>query len=424
MTSKILDQIIVLITYCLFVLIYSYIVVVDYRFGGFNFERSEFDYVVILLLVIFTYYLPINKKNIIYLYHVISIYFILLPAAVLTLYGGENIIHFFIIFFGTSMVPIFYHLFKIHQSNTHIRSREINLYFFIIFMYGVLLWSAYVSGFNFNLDFSKVYEYRFDFNESITFPLNYILPFAGGPLASFLAVYYFGQKKKVNLLLILSASVFLYGFTSHKSFMFGPIFSIIIYIFLLSKHDLSKLLGILLIALSLVTLLSDGELAIISGSMFGNRVVFLPVGIAYQYMKEFNDVGYMYWAESKVGFGLFESPLVIDSANYIAKIMTGSDRISANVGWLASGYMNLGIFGVFIYSAIIGFAISRFDVLSKYFGVGILTASFSQPLFSLITSIDLFTWLLTGGILMFILVLQVIIFNNMVKTEISPARIA
>ena len=422
MTSKIIDQLVVLLLYCAFILLYIHVIIGNYEFGGFYFESSDSDYIVIPLLILFTYFLPENKNNLIYVYWVLSIYFMLLPAAVLTVCGGKSLMHFLVIFFGTGMVPIFYHTFKRRGSNIDIRARILNLHLLTIFLYGVLLWSAYVANFSFNLNFSKVYDYRFDFNASIGFPLNYILPFAAGPLASFLAVYYFGLKKKTNLLLVLIASLLLYGFTSHKSFMFGPVFSIIIYIFMASGYDLTKLLGILLLTLSSLALFLSDELGVIFGSIFANRLIFIPAGITYEYIREFSELGYIYWAESKVGLGLFISPLAINSVNHIAEIMTGNDKISANVGWLANGFMNLGFVGVFGYSMIIGFIISRVDAWSKCFGVGILAASFGQPLLSLITSIDLFTWLLTGGIMPFMLVLWIFIRKPKINNEIITAE--
>ena len=119
----------------------------------------------------------------------------------------------------------------------------------------------------------------------------------------------------------------------------------------------------------------------------------------------FSKIDYLYWAESKIGLGLSESPLHLNSVNYIGEIMTGDPSIGANVGWMANGYMNFGIFGVFIYGILIPFFLVLIDRMSSNFKNGILLATFSAPYFFLITSSDLFTWLLTGGILPMLIIL-------------------
>lgn len=112
--------------------------------------------------------------------------------------------------------------------------------------------------------------------------------------------------------------------------------------------------------------------------------------------------------------GLSSSPISINSVHYIAQIMTGDCKIGANVGWIANGYMNLGITGIVIYSAMLGVLFSLIDQFSYRLGDTILIAAFSAPILNIVSSNDLLIALLTGGVLPFMIILWILQKNRFI----------
>ena len=85
---------------------------------------------------------------------------------------------------------------------------------------------------------------------------------------------------------------------------------------------------------------------------------------------------------------------------------------SANNGFVSSGYAQAGMFGVFLYTVIIGWLLKCIDFLSTksryplWFSLILVV----NPLKTLMLSSDLFTTLLTHGLLISIMLLM--LFNN------------
>ncbi len=270
--------------------------------------------------------------------------------------------------------------------------------------------------FRFNLLFENVYDYRFDFNDSLSFPLNYLLPLAGGPVMSYLAVINYARRHWLWLMVVLSFSVMFYAFSTHKVFLFTPLLAIFIYILVARKTNLFWALAVAFAAGGFLALYASGSLSELVGSAFANRILFIPTQIHYAFFSEFEKVGYLLWAESRITFGLVKSPLAINSVNHIAELMTGNDSIGANVGWIANGYMNMGIWGIMLYALMISILLLVIDTLALNFDKVLLLAAFSVSVFMLITSSDLLTLLLTGGVLP-MLAFLIFIINISKKTD-------
>jgi hypothetical protein len=347
----------------------------------------------------------------------------MLPAAVLQAIQGSDLLGMMLIAFGVSMVPIFYKIIdsatekKYKKNSTTINKKSIAL---LPMLFAVIVLSALALhvNFKFNLSFESVYDYRFDFNDSLSFPLNYLLPLAAGPVMSYLAVVSFARRYWIWLIVTLSFSVTFYAFSTHKAFLFMPLLAIYIYIIVVKATNLYVALAVAIAAGGFFALYTSGSLGDLVGGAFVNRVLFIPTQIHYAFFSEFDKIGYLLWAESRITFGLVESPLAINSVNHIAQLMTGDAAIGANVGWIANGYMNMGIWGIMLYGLMISILLLFIDRLALNFEKMILLSAFGVSMFMMITSSDLLTLLLTGGVLPMLLLLMLMVKISRVKTQI------
>lgn len=430
LTSKTFQVLIGLTIYFLLCDLYREIVVPVYSFGGFDLARESCHALVVPVLFLLLAVMPANVRNINDLFLLISFYFLLLPAAVLCALQGSDFIVFTLMSFAVFIVAGFWRLFAYIAPRHEIaKLAQGALIFWLPFtiVVAVLAMLALHVNFEFRYSFAEVYDHRFDFNESLRFPLNYLLPFAAGPLVSFLAALSASRCELGKVLLIVCCGALFYGFSTHKAFLFFPFFSLFIYFSIRSRIGLFYVLALVFFSASIAALNASEEWRDIFGSVFANRLVFIPAQIHFVFFEEFSKVGFLYWAESKVSLGLAVSPIPINSVNYIAEIMTGDSSIGANVGWIANGYMNLGLIGIVAYAAIIGFGFAMIGRWSLRFSGPVLVAALSVPILNIVTSNDLLVAMLTGGVLPMLLLLWFLIsrpriFKRYKHVEISNGR--
>lgn len=423
--SKITNTAIAIILYYILCLVYSNVVVAIYSFGGFITIDEPQHFYALLVLFISALLMPNVAKNSKDIFLLISFYFLILPATVLCSMQGSSPYSLGMIFFGVVSVAIFYsqaQLIACRFFGTPKICIEFGspIYFWLplLFMTAVFMGLAIHENFQLKFSFEKVYEHRFDFNDSIKFPMNYLLPLSAGPIASFLAALSFSRRQWMRLLVTILMSALFYGLSTHKSFLFTPFLTIIFYMIIVRKLNLYYSIAIFIGFGATLALFNEGYLGQLFGSIFSNRILFIPAQIHYVFIDEFSKIGYLYWAESKITMGLVDSPLKLNSVNYIAEVMTGNSEIGANVGWIANGFMNLGAIGILVYSFLISILLCAVDRLSNSFSNAVLLSAFGAPYFLLITSNDFFTSLLTSGILPFLLILQLMIASVNVRSSL------
>jgi hypothetical protein len=88
----------------------------------------------------------------------------------------------------------------------------------------------------------------------------------------------------------------------------------------------------------------------------------------------------------------------------------GHPDLGANTGFIASGYAHFGIIGVAIYTVIATIILNFINAISKKINLYFLLAIILIPMQTLFISSDMFTVLLTHGLLIAILVLW--LYNN------------
>ncbi len=274
---------------------------------------------------------------------------------------------------------------------------------FVIFL---VVW-YFLSGVHYNLDLRKVYEYRRENSELAaggllaytniwTFKIFNMVLFS-------IALYY---KKYLSAFLVFLVQVYFFAASANKGVLFTPVMILGVW-FYLKKTNSLLVLPLTFSSLILLTLFTFFILDDIwVSSLFSRRVFFVPADLTYAYFEFFNSNPKVYWSNS-----ILSSFLDYPYDSSVAKVIGGSigeEDMSANNGFIASGYAHAGVYGVFFYSIIIGL-ILRFinDITYKLIPIWFAVALSIIPLKKLLTSSDLFTTLLTHG---FIVALVIIFF--------------
>jgi hypothetical protein len=94
-----------------------------------------------------------------------------------------------------------------------------------------------------------------------------------------------------------------------------------------------------------------------------------------------------------------------NGSRLIGEDFFGKEGMNANTGWIGSGYMNAGYFGVILYAMLMGLVLRVLDNLSTRRRLGLVVSLSLLPMIAMITSADLPTGMLThgGGIVILLL---------------------
>lgn len=399
-----------LVAYYLFSELYVKLVVPTFNWGGMTYNPRGEVIFELALLVFTSLLLPNKVKNPSDLYNWLYFVILLIPAAVLSAEQGSDRFHLLLMFAALWLLMLFRKIFAGAFSRRIIAQqmnyRHLPYKSVFLFVLGVLIFLAvYVRG-AFNLNFYKVYEFRFDISENMPLVLQYMLPLAASTLIGYLAALTYHRKNTKTLFLIAVIGILFFGFSSNKSMLFNPLVAIAGYfLFKMSRPHLLMLGGFSILA-KITLLLPEGGSNLL-GALFANRVLFLPSHINFIYFDFFSNNPKMLWAESKISLGLITSELPMGVMKYLGGLMTGDYDSSANTGWVANAYMNAGIIGIVIYAAIIGCIFSFIDFWAEIYGKQLVGAAFLIPVITLIMSADLLIVLLTTGLIVLLLIFHV-----------------
>jgi len=268
----------------------------------------------------------------------------------------------------------------------------------------------------FSLSLRNVYEFRELSSEAINGGLmTYINNWTTKVLGPTLFAYGLLKKKPTIIVFGIALHVFWFGVTAHKAVLFSPILVAGIWFWGTQFRSLAFLpLGLLLIGLLTVLFqIVTGDRFFVS--LFVRRIFFVTANNLVDYYEFFSAHPKVYWSNSSVGLGIAKNPYDQPLAMVVAQSRGFGNWV--NNSYLSMGYMHAGYIGLIIYSVIVGFLFRLIDSLVSrqipdwyVLCVGII------PLRAMITSSDLFTALLTHGVIVAILI--IVLFRK--NEEASP----
>lgn len=401
--------------------LYVSLVAPIFNFGGMIYNPRADWYLELLLLLFTALLLLCGKPASSSFYNWLFYCTLLIPSSVLSAEQGSSRIHLLMMFSALWLSMFFRQFFSQFMGGKPIFSEthyeQLPYRSVLVFIFAILIFLAVSVNGAFNVNFEKVYDFRFDISESMPLILRYLMPLAAGTLIGYIGALVAHRRKILGMVLVAVVGVLFFGFSSHKSMLFNPMVAMICYYLLkLPRPHLLMLWGLSLASALPFFLPEDGTKWL--GSLFASRVYFLPSHINFQYFDLFGANDFMLWAESKISFGLVRSCLPLPAMKYVGGMMTGNYEISANTGWVANAYMNGGVNGIVTYAIIIGLLFAKIDSWGDTYGRQLVGAAFFIPVNTLILSADLFITLLTTGL--FVLILIFVITTERLK--LRPCR--
>jgi len=264
---------------------------------------------------------------------------------------------------------------------------------------------------NINFNIMAVYEFRGEVADNLPGIFGYINSIATKVFIPFAMVFAIQNRRWIGLMVLVGLSILFFALTSHKSPLFYPIVVVFAYgIVQFRNAQIFMLVSVLIIvffsAIDTYAFTHDwGGYSGIFSSLFARRVILIPSLLNWFYVDFFEHASKINWANSKLTLGLMISPYDAAAPRIIGLEYFNREEMSANTGWIGSGYANAGIFGVITYSVLIGLLLSFLDAYANKLGVQVVTAMFTLSVFTLLTSTDLATMLITHGLVVSLFVL-------------------
>jgi hypothetical protein len=275
-----------------------------------------------------------------------------------------------------------------------VASIVIFLTFFITLLVGVS---------NINFDLTKEYALRPIVSAALTgYGLPYFATWLPQVLGPLLLCITLARKNYFFFLVISILHIYWFGITSHKTPMFVPFLIFGVWYWFKSRNQswfIPMGLALILSLFILIYLIFDfGLLA----SLINRRVFMIPAKLTFEYLTFF-DGSYILWSNSFLS-SFTNYPYDVTYQKLIGQQNGSGDY--ANVGFLATGFMHAGIFGIYIYLMIYTLVLKLIDSISYknipiWFSIGCLV----MPLNIVITSGDLLTAMITHGLVIAIMLL-------------------
>jgi hypothetical protein len=254
----------------------------------------------------------------------------------------------------------------------------------------------------FNLNLLRVYDFRRAVGEVINFGLlGYLNTWAFKVFNPFMIAFSMLTRKWLAFGIFVSVQVLFFGISNHKSVLFYPLLIIAVY-YLFSHLSYKKILSLMMSGLSaLVVICSFVAIyfkKVVLVSLFVRRLFYVPALLNFTYYELFEKLGHVYLSNSILS-RLIKYPFQYGYTHMVSLYLYGSPEVNCNNGFLATSYMHFGFAGVVIFSITVGLLMRLVDSLvSTKLPMWFVVAATIVPFFSLFTSADLSTALLTHGI--------------------------
>lgn len=294
---------------------------------------------------------------------------------------------------------------------------------FFISSLTVLSYVVFIGPAGFNLNILKVYEFREAAEDALPSVFGYISPATSKIIVPIMIVLAIIYRRYCFVFSGFIFSILIFGFTAHKSPLFYPFLILGVYLFLGGNRWGGYLYTLLILVLVvsaadfyLSEVFTDSFFGIF-GSFSSRRAILVPALLNHYYIDFFSSHDPYYWSESKLTFGLVAKPYDLKMVNLIGEQYFGQSDMAANTGFIGSGYANAKFFGVVLYSVLLGLLISLLNTVSKKIGVRFVISSSFVVMFTIITSADFITALLTHGLALLLVIYMLIPADGLTNTS-------
>lgn len=269
----------------------------------------------------------------------------------------------------------------------------------------IALWALVATRGTLNFKMYDVYLYRRDAIENFPGIFSYLWPQVTNaliPLAISVSLY---KKWWTSFYILVAISIALFASLHHKAMLLTPFILAGIYYAQGSSQGLRPIIvafcAFAIIAAAEAVSYEYMDMPTRTGLinvLLVRRIFFVPVQLDALYLEYFSNNPLFYWASSKISFGLIDTNYDATAPFLIGSVFFGREGMSANSGLIASGYANAGIIGILIYTFLLSICIAILDSHGRAIGHRIVITSCLTLVHTIMTSSDIFTVLLTGGL--------------------------
>lgn len=274
--------------------------------------------------------------------------------------------------------------------------------FFSSFLFLFVVWSL-ISGATstVNFDLDRIYEFRAQaqsmLDVGIMAYINIWTQKVFNPLLFLLALY---RKNKTMILITVLMQIYFFGITHHRAHLFTLVLVYMAFLLYYRKISIARLyilVSSLLAVFFVFTFVWNLEAI---SAIIIRRAFFVPASVSFQWFDYFSAHPKVYWSDnflSSIAPSEYSgSPLPL----FLGDFFSPGSALGFNTGIVASGFAQAGFLGVLIYAFILGGVLSLANAMIRR-GVPayIVAAILFGPIQIAWTSSDLFTSLLTHGIL-------------------------
>lgn len=412
MNTRAKNIVLAFIYYCLSCYVYVYCISPLFSYAGFvtQINYSEFY---LGLFVVMLYYSFVSDKGAVANYLHLLLVFVFVPSMVIFAVGPASLEYFFVILSCCTIVIFLSTYIKVPSFKLIAFKQNQIIYIFLALIVFYILGIFAQGGYRYlNFNIGRVYEFRSEAAINLHPLFGYLSSIIGKIVLPLFVVISVIQKRRVLLLLGIFFSVLIFALTAHKSPLFYP--WVVLFVYWFSKKRFSSYL--LLSCVALVTLsIIDFSLKEKYGFHFGwfgtlvaRRAILVSPLLNHFYIEFFSLNEVYFWSSSKISLGLLTPPHDLSSVNLIGSVYFGNPEMSANTGWIGSGFANARLLGAIVYSIGLGMLISLLGAFGEKIGGRLVFSVSVILLLAVYRSTDLVTAFLTHGVLFLLIILSVL----------------
>jgi hypothetical protein len=393
---------------------YAKIISVTYNYMCFEFDFNLLSYIItkVLFLLLLAGALTLyNRNKFLYTIYLLLLFFFYIPNAILYSMGSVApgaflsnsffVATFLITPYIKFPIPSYFEIPSTYKSAALIAIALV-----------LLLPIAIEFQLTLNLKtllLQDIYITRDVFSAKLNGYLAYLYNFEAKTIVPVALVYFMIRKKPLWIAVFTGILLYLFVISGNKLVYFTPM--IVIFFYYVGKDYASKItyfFGITLLLFALFPIVDNftgNDKPVLIGT-FINRFFFIPALTTHFYF-DFFDGHPFYFAESHFFNQFVKSPYDMPIGFLITKEYWGAPTAYANNGIVSDGFMNLGYWGVGLFSLLFALLFSLFNSFNLHKGYYGIFFSYIY----IILSMPLLTCIITGGILLFV-VLCCTILNN------------
>jgi hypothetical protein len=384
---------------------YNLLIVPEFKHLGFNLNFNIVKYILskfLLICLLALSFIIYSKSKFLYSIFLLLLFFFYIPNSILFSFANGALGPFFsnCFFVSTFALSIFVKIKLPVWSISQKHSSWILAAATILFTLPIIITfrsNIYLK----TLLLKDIYETREVFSAKLTGVVNYLYHLSVKTILPVSLVFFMIRKKPVFIGLCLIVLLYLFVISGNKFVYFTSI--LLVFFYYVGKDYVSKINYFLLFTIILFIVFPIVDYAIIKADKpilsgtFVNRFLFIPALLTQWYF-DFFDGRPFYFAESHFFNNFFHSPYDMPVGFLISKTYLNTTDAYANNGIVSDGFMNLGYWGVGLFSIVFAALFGLFNSLRLNIGYYGLFFSYIY----MILSAPLLSCFITGGILLFI----------------------